>query len=204
MLMNWLETVTVNNPIRVLLQSWVEAPWLAWKGGELRGGVALELGCGRGEGVRIILKRFGAERVIGIDLDPKQIERARQRLPEFDRNRIQLYVGDAAGLEFPDSSFDAVFDFAILHHVPEWRQALREIQRVLRPSGRFYFDEVLRGFLETRLSRALFVHPEEGHFTAKGFSAACESAGLHLRATAQVGPYFLIGVATKEGIAGIQ
>src|SRR5260370_422371 len=94
MLMNRLETLTVNNPVRVLLQRLGEAPWLAWKGGDLRGGVALELGCGRGAGARIILKRFGSERVIGIDLDPKQIERARQRLPEVDQNRIQLHVGD--------------------------------------------------------------------------------------------------------------
>jgi len=35
-----------------------------------------------------------------------------------------------------------VFDFAILHHVEDWRAALADIARVLRPGGRFSFEEV--------------------------------------------------------------
>ena len=198
MLMNRLETYTVNNPARVLLQKWLEAPWLARAGGRLEGGVALELGCGRGEGAKIILERFGAGRVVGIDLDPRQIDRARQRLSKVDQTRIELQVGDAARLEFPTDRFDAVFDFAILHHVPSWRRALGEIHRVLKPGGRFYFDEVLRRFLETTLARALFVHPVEGHFTKTEFVEQCDSAGLRVVDTAAVGRYFVIGVAEKE------
>ena len=105
--------------------------------------------------------------------------------------------GPGAGCN-PEESFDAVFDFAILHHVPEWRQALGEVRRVLKPGGRFYFDEVLRGFLETRVSRALFDHPEEAHFTAQEFGSACEAVGLVLaQRPQQVGSYFALGVATK-------
>ena len=38
-----------------------------------------------------------------------------------------------------------MFDFGIIHHVPQWRRALAEVARVLKPGGRFYAEEVLRG-----------------------------------------------------------
>jgi ubiquinone/menaquinone biosynthesis C-methylase UbiE len=198
MLMNRIETWTVNNPLRALLQRRVEAPLLARKGGRLTGGAALELGCGRGEGLRIILEELGAATVVGIDMDPAQVERARRRVGPRYAERVRVQAGDAARLEFDDASFDAVFDFGILHHVPEWRQALVEVRRVLKQGGRFYFEEVLRGFLETPLSRALFEHPEEGHFSAGELVGACREAGLRLVGdVTEVGRWFAFGVAVR-------
>jgi ubiquinone/menaquinone biosynthesis C-methylase UbiE len=198
MLMNRVETWVVNNGVRGLLQRSVEARWLEHMGGRLHGGHALELGCGRGEGMRIVLDRFRADTYVGIDLDPAQIERARRRVPPRLRDRIELRVGDAAALDFPDASFAAVFDFAILHHVQDWKQALHEIRRVLVPGGRFYYEEVLRSFLETRASRALFRHPEEGHFTVAEFETACRAAGLvPMRPTLDIFGWFALGVAVR-------
>lgn len=198
MLMNRVETWTMNNPVRAAVQTWVEASWLLHLGGRLDGGEALELGCGRGEGLRIILERFGARRAVGIDLDPAQVARARRRLGTKHGDAAEAQEGDVARLEFPEASFDAVFDFGILHHCAEWRQALREVHRVLKPGGRFYFEEVLQGFLETRLARGLFRHPAEGHFTAHEFALACEDAGFKLlRPMTELGPYFTLGVAVR-------
>jgi hypothetical protein len=58
----------MNNPLRAAVQRRVETRWLLDLGGPLHGGVALEVGCGRG--VEIILDRFQAGRVDGFDLDP--------------------------------------------------------------------------------------------------------------------------------------
>lgn len=197
MLMNRIETWTMNNPARALLQRWVEARWLKRKGGRIEGD-ALEIGCGRGEGIRIIFEKFGAEHVVGVDMDPAQIRRAERRVQRYG-DRAKVIVGDAARLEFPDQSFDAVFDFGILHHIPEWREALREVHRVLKPGGRFYFEEVLRGFLETRAAKMFFRHPVDGHFTANEFVAACHAAGLvPTGALTEIGPWFAIGVADKR------
>jgi ubiquinone/menaquinone biosynthesis C-methylase UbiE len=198
MRMNRIETWAVNNPLRAMSQRWLEAPLLRRLGGRIDGGTALELGCGRGLGVPIILDDFGAARMIGLDLDPAQVERARASIAPAHRGRVELRVGDAAQLEFPDQSFDGVFDFAILHHVPPWRQALAEVRRVLRPGGRFYFVEVLRDLLETRLVRTLFVHPEEAHFSAAEFLSACAEAGLVPCGTPMhLGSYFFLGAAMR-------
>jgi hypothetical protein len=73
------------------------------------------------------------------------------------------------------------------------------VHRVLKPGGRFYFEEVLRGFLETRIARTLFRHPEEGHFTTEEFLAACRESGLEpMSSVTEIGRWFAIGVAGRR------
>ena len=67
-----------------------------------------------------------------------------------------LFVGDAERIDVPDASFDAVVDYGILHHVPDWRRALREIARVLKPGGMFYFEDILKGLTENTPDPAPF------------------------------------------------
>src|SRR5205823_1301621 len=77
----------------------------------------LEIGCGQGEGVREIARRFAPATIEAFDVDPAQIARARTRL---DGIPARLWVGDAERIAADDASYDAVFELAILHHVPDW------------------------------------------------------------------------------------
>ena len=51
-------------------------------------------------------------------------------------------AGTRIDLELPDGTFDLVMDFGIIHHVPNWRDALAEVHRTLRPGGEFLFEEL--------------------------------------------------------------
>lgn len=165
MLLNRLEKLTMNNPVRAWIQRAYEAPTLERLGGKTSGARVLEIGCGRGVGTEIIFERFGAAEVHAFDLDPDMVERARTRLARFARaGRLKLEVGDATAIDAPDSAFDAVFDFGILHHVPDWRGAVAEVARVLRPGGVFFFEEVTRQALDRWVYRTFFVHPSEDRF----------------------------------------
>lgn len=198
MRMNALEKLLMNNALRAFSQWWIEAPLLLMKGGKIDGGEALELGCGRGEGARVILERFGAARVVGVDLDPDQIQRGRRRVEGAGlRGRVELRVGDAARLDLTDARFEGVFVFGALHYVPEWRRALAEVARVLRPGGRFYYVEALRSLLRAPLLRSIFHAPEEGLFTAEEFAQACEAAGLKLLGPPQWVLGFIVGAAER-------
>src|SRR6266566_2659977 len=98
MRLNWLGRATMNNAARSLGQSYT-ASWLERLGGRVEGGRALEVGCGRGVGVQMILERFGAASVEAMDLDPKMIERARRRLAAYGSARMQLSVGDVTSIK---------------------------------------------------------------------------------------------------------
>ncbi len=179
MLLNWLERAAVNNPLRSALQRHVGAKKLIRLGGDLTGGRVLEIGCGRGIGADIALSDFGAASVDAFDLDPKMVKKAKRHLVKYGA-KAHVWVGDASAISVPDSTYDVVLDFGIIHHVPEWRQAVREVQRVLKPGGRFYGEEVLREFIDHPIARKLLVHPLNDRFDAEEFIIELESVGLRV------------------------
>ncbi|NNL65010.1 MAG: class I SAM-dependent methyltransferase [Myxococcales bacterium] len=177
MLLNRVEYALMNNPIRAAIQRHFEARRLLRMGGPMRGGRALELGCGRGVGTQLILERFGADSVDAFDLDPRMVALARERLAPHG-SRVRVWVGDANAISAPDDRYDAVFDFGIIHHIPNWRRALAEVHRVLKPGGQLYSEEVLRPFIVHPITRRLLEHPLEDRFDSAGFLAGIEASGL--------------------------
>jgi ubiquinone/menaquinone biosynthesis C-methylase UbiE len=178
MKLNVWEKLLVNNPARSMVQHHFEAPLLLRMGGRLDGREVLEIGCGRGVGVEVIFQRFGAGRVTAIDLDPRMIALARERLRAFGPERLRLAVGEATAIDAPDHTFDGVFDFGMLHHVPNWQQAVTEVARVLKPGGLFFFEEVTKQALGRWIYRTLLDHPKENRFGVGEFTAALESNGI--------------------------
>jgi ubiquinone/menaquinone biosynthesis C-methylase UbiE len=188
----------MNNPIRAAVQRRIEAGRLLRLGGRARG-LALEIGCGRGVGAELILDAFGAERVDAFDLDPRMVARARSRLAKRG-DRTRLWVGDATRIPVPDETYDAVFDFGIIHHVPEWPRAVGEVARVLKPGGRFYAEEVLRAFIVHPLVRWLLAHPQIDRFDRAQFTETLQSVGLEPLASECVGEAFAWFVAERQAV----
>jgi ubiquinone/menaquinone biosynthesis C-methylase UbiE len=181
MILNRLEFMLMNNPFRAALQRHVEVRRFLRMGGPQRGAKALEIGCGRGVGAELILDVFGAAAVDAFDLDPRMVAKARRRLCSRGSS-VRLWVGDAAVINAPDAAYDAVFDFGIIHHVPNWRGVLLEVHRALRPGGVFYAEEPLGGLLNLPLMHRLFAHPVQDRFGAADFrSALCASGLIPLR-----------------------
>ncbi len=86
----------------------------------------LVVGCGSGLEAAILAQELGAA-TTGIDLSA-----------DFDpvaASRATLVRGDATMLEFPDQSFDLVFSYHALEHIPQYAMALSEIRRVLAEDG---------------------------------------------------------------------
>jgi ubiquinone/menaquinone biosynthesis C-methylase UbiE len=196
MLLNRFETLVMNNPVRSAIQRHAEAARLLAMGGPMRGGRALEVGCGQGVGVELILDVFGAGSVDAMDLDPRMIALARSRSARRG-DRVHLAVGEVTAIDAPDATYDAVFDFGILHHVPPWRDALAELHRVLRPGGRLYAEEVLDRFIRHPVWRRLLDHPQTDRFDHRGFVTGLEAAGFRLVADQNLGTWFGWYVADK-------
>lgn len=174
MKLNPVERLITNNPIRAYIQKHLEGPLLKGMAGSKEYPVCLEIGCGVGIGAQVIAEQFGAKKVIAIDIDPDQIERAKNNLPIALRGVIEFKVEDAMALEEKDETFDAVFSFGVLHHMEDWKRAVKEISRVLKSGGEFFFEEPLRPFLRNPFVRALTAHPEGGEFDYEEFKDELE------------------------------
>jgi len=200
MKLNRIEKALMNNPVRATLQRRYEAALLQRLGGRREGMRVLEVGCGRGVGTEIIFERFGALEVHAFDLDPDMIQRARRRLRRYPPERLRLFVGDAAAIEAADESYDAVVDFGIIHHVPGWQRAIKEVSRVLRPGGLFLFEEVTRQALSRWSYRTFLKHPpKENWFDREEFIAELERQGIEVGTNAIEWFFgdFVIGVGRR-------
>ena len=120
----------------------------------------LDVGCGHGLAFRLLEQRFRPEVMLGVDVDPAMVERAR-RAAGGCACRVDASVGDVTGLELPDACLDMVFCHQTLHHVADQERALREIHRVLRPGGVLLLAESCRCFIRSLPVKLLFRHPME-------------------------------------------
>lgn len=101
----------------------------------------LEVGCGTGWALERIARQVGESgKAYGVDLSPKMLEVARERLQKAGlMPRVELVEGDAVKMAFPDDMFDVAFSTHTLElfDTPDIPVVLSEIMRVLRPGGRF-------------------------------------------------------------------
>jgi SAM-dependent methyltransferase len=92
----------------------------------------LEVGAGVGTDARNIIGRGGI--YTGINVDRGSTEATARALRIFSLPGVAL-ERDATSLEFPDSTFDVVYSFGVLQHIPRAGKAVAEIRRVLKPGG---------------------------------------------------------------------
>jgi len=111
----------------------------AWACSQARGQV-LEIAIGTGRN----LPFYPADvEITGIEISTAMLEIARQRAQSLGR-QVELVVGDAQALPFPDQRFDTVVCTIALCSIPDERQAIAEVWRVLRPGGHFVALEHVR------------------------------------------------------------
>lgn len=103
-------------------------------------GEVLEIGVGSGRNLPWYPDDVS---LTGVDLSRELLALARQRAAKLGR-KIDLRLGDAQGLGFPDESFDTVVCTLSLCAIPDPGRAVAEAQRVLRPNGRLVLLEHVR------------------------------------------------------------
>ncbi|GAA3833590.1 MULTISPECIES: class I SAM-dependent methyltransferase [Amycolatopsis] len=114
-----------------LLNAYYERPAMLSLAGDVTGRRILDAGCGAGP-LTAALRDRGAE-VTGIDASAGMLALARRRLGED----VPLRLADLNDpLPFADGAFDDVVASLVLHYLEDWKPALSELRRVLRPGGR--------------------------------------------------------------------
>src|SRR5450756_770046 len=82
-------------------------------------------------------------RVIGLDLTPAMIERARKHVAERGFTNVELVVGPMEDIPLPDGSVDVVVSNGVFNLSSDKDRAFAEVYRVLRPGGRMVVADML-------------------------------------------------------------
>ncbi|MFA5950559.1 MAG: methyltransferase domain-containing protein [Hyphomicrobium sp.] len=97
--------------------------------------------------------------VVGIDLSPDMLDKARERVANEDLDHVSgLHEMDAGDLRFPNNSFDVVTAMFVMTVVPEPERVMRELSRVTKPGGEVFLvnhfsqPEGVRGWVERRMA----------------------------------------------------
>lgn len=101
----------------------------------------LEIGCGPGFYSCGLARRFAQLQVTGIDRAEQQLQRARARAAERQLDNCRFERADVLALAWPRNTFHAVVASRLFTILPERKQALAEMYRVLQPGGRCFIAE---------------------------------------------------------------
>ncbi len=197
MKVNWPERIWVNSPVRRYVQK-REAHFFKQTQDLPAGCRFLEIGCGSGVGAKIISDTFMPSRIDGLDIDPEMLELARRKQAVWQLKQLQLLAGDAQSLPYQDKSFDAVFNYGIVHHLEDWQSGIQEVSRVLKPKGYFYFEEIYPPLYANFLFKYILDHPRENRFHGQEFRDFLAQSSLKLLPSYKESRFAILGVAVKE------
>jgi ubiquinone/menaquinone biosynthesis C-methylase UbiE len=199
MKLNWVERWFVNSPFRFVLQKIVIRGFKAMMP-PAPGTTVLEVGCGRGVGAKLILKEFQPSQLHILDLDIGATQKAKMFLSTVPVEKLGIYVADSVSLPFKSASVDILFGFGFLHHVPDWRQALSEVARVLKPNGVYYLEEFYPELYQNIITKRLLLHPEHDRFSSHDLRNELDKAGIGLRDAFELRKMGILGVAVKSPV----
>lgn len=151
----------------------------------------LDAGCGFGGTIASLNEQFQSLDITGLNIDPRQLDRARQEIKPLANNKITFVEGDACQLPFADSSMDVVLAVECIFHFPSREEFFREVKRVLRPGGRLGICDFVSipVFKALQQFLAIFTNPmmagafgrADSCFTVSDYQALAQKTGFRLR-----------------------
>jgi demethylmenaquinone methyltransferase / 2-methoxy-6-polyprenyl-1,4-benzoquinol methylase len=139
------------------------------------GSKALDVCCGTADWTLALGEEVGEEgKVFGLDFSQNMLSIGKEKVKEAPLNNIELIHGNAMELPFEDGTFDYVTIGFGLRNVPDYLQALKEMNRVLKPGGMAVCLETSQptmfGFRQLYYMYFRFIMPVFGRIFAKSFS----------------------------------
>lgn len=124
----------------------------------------LDLGCGTGTLLQHLLHVVPEAEIVGLDPSAEMLSVARQKLPKS----VDLRVGSADNIPFPNESFDLVISTNSFHYFRRPAQAIQEAKRVLKPNGHIVITDWCDDYLTCRICDGFLRLFNRAHFRTYG------------------------------------
>ena len=199
MRLNKVEFILMNNLVRNLIHKHIEIKRLKKFSTLPPNKTVLEIGCGTGNGSKLIKKYFQTKKICATDLDERMINITKRTNAD---DSITFEVQDATNLKYKNNSFDAVFGLGVIHHIPNWKDCLKELKRVLKTNGQLVIEDLsIETFLTPfgKLMKKVLEHPYTSMYKENELVKYLEKIGFKILVHKRYHPlikYFVV-VAQK-------
>lgn len=147
-----------------------------------KGETVLDLGSGGGLDCFIAAKKVGEKgRVIGVDMTPEMIDKARRNAKRGKYHNVEFRLGEIENLPVADNTVDAIISNCVINLSPRKNQVFKEAFRVLKPGGRLLVsDIVLLKKLPEAIAKSIeaYVGCLSGAIKKKEYVGLIEEAGF--------------------------
>lgn len=198
MRMNKREFLAMNNPGRRFLMKHLE--WPVFKKIIQQNQLPTEkltiidLACGSGYSIELLNSFFSNSQIFAFDLMPEQLKLAQKRTKSQN-----LFQADVCQIPLKNNSIDLATGFGILHHVVDWKKAIAEIARVLKPGGYLLIEEPHKNAVCFFRDWVGFIHPKENRFDWLELEKEFENCGIKILGLEKVLlPIFRFYLATNQ------
>ncbi len=159
----------------------------------------LDLGCGTGTLIQYLLHLVPEAKFVGLDPSVEMLNIAKQKLPDS----VELRVGSANHLPFPNESFDVVISTNAFHYFRNPSQAIQEAKRILKPNGRLVITDWCHDYLTCCICDFFLRLFNRAHFRTYGVSECqvmLQSEGLHEVSIEKYKIDWLWGMMTAQAV----
>lgn len=170
-----------------------------------KGETVLDLGSGAGFDCFLAASKVGqAGKVIGVDMTPEMIEKARDNAQKDGVKNVEFRLGEIENLPVADASIDVVISNCVINLSADKQRAMREVYRVLKPGGRIAISDIaLKKELPKTIQENIsaYVGCVAGAILVNDYKKEIESAGLKGVKITVKGNSACIAPDTKDPIA---
>ncbi len=169
--------------------------------GVKEGEVVLDLGSGAGIDVLLAAKKVGPSgRVIGLDMTPEMIEKARANARDANATNVEFRQGEMESMPVEDASVDWIISNCVISLSPDKEAVFGEAFRVLKPGGRILVSDICINDVEPDVREELFTWADciGGALDEVSYLGAIERAGF---SEVRIVDRFTIPTETLAGLA---
>jgi len=148
-----------------------------------KGKTILDFGCGNGAIIKEMVAINPEAKYIGVDVSETALNQARENFP----NVVFYKINDGGKIPLENGTADFIFSSEVLEHVYDTENALAELQRILKPGGKFLLTVPYHGFIKNFLIAAFSFNkhfnpagPHIRFFSKKSLFSLLKKAGLML------------------------